>query len=204
MKLYFIPGTCSLADQIVLEWIGRPYDTRQVAREALRSPEYLKINPAGVVPTLEDDDGWVLTENVAILNYLLDRFPEAGLGGDNGPRDRAETNRWLAYLNSDVHKAFGPIFSPARFHHDPAQHEALKQAARERIALLLGPVEARLADRDWLAGHKSPADAYLFVILRWARAHGVALSDTPKLQAHFARMKADAGVQRALRAQGLE
>lgn len=203
MKLYVIPGTCALADHIVLEWIGQPFETREIEREELRSPAYLRLNPSGVVPTLVDDDGWVLTENAAILNYLLDRFPESGLGGDGSPRDRATVNRWLAFLNSDVHKSFAPIFGPGRFHPDESEHDALKQRARERIRDQLAILDERLADRDWLADHKSPADAYLFVILRWARKLDVDLSGFEALDRFFERMRADAGVQRALQAQGL-
>jgi glutathione S-transferase len=203
MELYFLPGTCALADHIVLEWIGRPYEAKQLSHEALKSPQYLKLNPAGVVPTLVDDDGWVLTENAAILNYLLDRFPETGLGGDGSPRARATVNRWLAFINSDVHKSFAPLFSPGRFHPDHAQHDILRERARGRIRDQLSILDKRLGEVDWLAGHKSPADAYLFVVLRWARKSGVDLSGFDALDGFFDRMKADAGVKRALEAQGL-
>ena len=95
MKLYYSPGACSLSDHIVLEWIGQPYEARAPVARAAADPEYLAINPAGAVPAFEDD-GWVLTQNAAILNYLADRFPEAGLGGDGSLRGRAprSTNGW--------------------------------------------------------------------------------------------------------------
>ena len=105
MKLYYSPGACSMSDHIALEWIGQSYTTQRMTKEGLKSPDYLKLNPAGAVPVLENE-GWVLTQNVAILNYLADSFPEAELGGDSTPKGRAEVNRWLAFLNSDVHTAF--------------------------------------------------------------------------------------------------
>ena len=88
MKLYTTPGACSLADHIVLEWIGEPYEAVIVSKEERGLPAYLAINPNGAVPAL-DDGGWVLTQNAAILNYLADLYPASGLGGDGSPRSRA-------------------------------------------------------------------------------------------------------------------
>lgn len=201
MKLYYLPGACSLGVRIVLEWIGQPYRTEAVPRDQLRSDAFLRLNPSGCVPAFVDDDGWVLQENVAIHNYLIDRFPEAGLGGDGSPRARATVNRWLAYLNSDVHNAFKPMFAPGRYHPDQAQHPALTEAAKIRVRTLLQPLEERLGQAQWLADHRSPADAYLFVILRWAAFKQIDTGDMPNLQAFFERMQADAGVQRALAAE---
>jgi glutathione S-transferase len=95
MKLYFTPGSCALADHITLAWIGKPYQLQKVSREERKQPAFLKLNPAGAVPVFEED-GWVLTQNSAILNYLADKFPEAKLGGDGTAKGRAEVNRWLA------------------------------------------------------------------------------------------------------------
>lgn len=202
MKLYYIPGACSLADHIVLEWTGSPYEAHAVARDQLRSPGYLAVNPSGQVPTLQDDDGWLLTENVAILTYLADRFPEAKLGGD-GPRGRAEVLRWLAYLNSDVHQAFKPLFNPARFLADESAHAELQANARTRLRGMFERLDARLADRDWLAGTRSIADPYLFVVQRWAKGKGVDLSGLTHLDRFAQRMRDDAGVRAAMKAEGL-
>lgn len=200
MKLYCLPGACSLTVRIALEWIGQPYEAQNVPRDQLRSETFLAINPSGCVPALVEDDGWVLVENVAIHNYLIDRFPEAGLGGDGSPRARAAVNRWLGYLNSDVHPAFRPMFGAGRFHPDAAQHPALADAAAARVRELLGPIEDRLGAAEWLAGFRSPADAYLFVVLRWAAFKKIDTSGLPHLQAFFERMSADPAVQRALAA----
>jgi glutathione S-transferase len=202
MKLYYLPGACSLADHIVLEWVGATYEAEAVPRDRLTSPEYLKVNPTGQVPALQDDDGWLLTENVAILAYLADRFPEAGLAGE-GPRGRAEVLRWLAYLNSDVHQAFKPLFNPARFVADEAAHAELQANARTRLRGMFERLDARLADRDWLAGTRSIADPYLFVVQRWARGKGVDLSGLDHLERFAQRMREDAGVRAAMKAEGL-
>ena len=113
MKLYYFPGACALASHIVLEWTGAPYEAVKLDRAALKSPEFLKLNPNGAVPLLVDGD-FVLSQNAAILFYLAERSPQARLLGDT-PRARAEVMRWFGLLNSDVHPAFKPIFAPQRY-----------------------------------------------------------------------------------------
>lgn len=203
MKLYYLPGACSLADHIVLEWIGQPYETYRVAREELGSPEYLRINPSGTVPALQESDGWVLTENAAILNYLADTYPEAALGGDGSPRGRAEVNRWLAFVNSEVHPTFKPIFRAERFIDGEREQEALRANAITRLRGYFERLDAQLAGKDWLTGSRSFADPYLFVVLRWAAAKGVDLSGLDQLARFQQRMLADAGVQAAMGKEGL-
>jgi glutathione S-transferase len=170
MKLYYSPGACSLADHIALEWIGKPYETVKLSREDRKNPEYLAINSAGAVPAFEHD-GWVLTQNAAILNYLADLHPESGLGGDGTAKSRAEINRWLAFANADVHPAFHPIFGSTAYLEDAALIDKSKDAARSKLRTLFERAETQLAGRDWIANDaRSIADPYLFVTLRWARA----------------------------------
>lgn len=203
MKLYYSPGACSLADHIALEWIGQPYEAVAVSREQRKSPGYLKINPAGAVPALEHDD-WVLTQNSAILNYLADTHPGAKLGGDGSPRSRAEVNKWLAMVNSDIHPAFRPLFGTTAWLEDPALVGKSKDVARASLRDLFSRVEAQLAANEWIAGAaRSIADPYLYVVTRWAKAQGVDLSGFGNLERHFNAMQADAGVQRVLRQEGL-
>lgn len=202
MKLYYLPGSCALADHIVLEWIGKPFEAINVPRDQLKN-EYLKINPGGNVPTL-DDDGWILTENVAILGYLADSNRQADLLGDGGLRGRAEVMRWLGFLNSDVHKAFLPLFGPAGFVADPGTHQELGDNARAKLRGFFVRLDQRLAAHPYLGGQKrSIADPYLFVVLRWAKNSKVDLSGLDHLERFSERMLADAGVQRAMKAQGL-
>jgi glutathione S-transferase len=133
MKLYFTPGTCALADHIVLAWIGKRYQIQKVAREERQQPWFLKLNPAAAVPVYEED-GWVLTQNSAILNYLADKFPDAKLGGDGTAKGRAEVNRWLAFVNSDMHPAFKPLFNSTAYLEDPVAIEKTKRTRARRCA----------------------------------------------------------------------
>lgn len=201
MKLYTSPGTCSLADHIVLHWTGQPFDAAIVTREQRKTSGFLALNPAGAVPVLEHD-GWVLTQNAAILNYLADVFPEAKLGGDGTPEGRAEVNRWLAMLNADVHPAFHPYFGSTAYLGEDVAAKT-KDAAGTKLRGHFERLDAQLTGKDWLVGDRSIADPYLYVTLRWAKAVGVDLSGLSDLAAFFERMSADAGVQAALAAEGV-
>lgn len=201
MKLYTSPGACSMADHIVLQWTGAAFEAQIVPHEQRKQPWFLQLNPAGAVPVLEDD-GWVLTQNVAILNYLADRFPEARLAGDGTPKGRAEVNRWLAFLNSDVHPAFKPLFGANAALGKEAE-ERSKDQARKQLRELFQRADAQLAGRDYLVGERSIADPYLFVVMQWTKMQGVDLSGMDNLAAFDARMAADPGVQAAMKTEGL-
>jgi glutathione S-transferase len=198
MKLYYSPGACSLADHIVLEWIGKPYEVQAVSREQRATAEFRKLNPAGAVPVLEHD-GMVLTQNMAILHYLADLNPEAGLRGDESPKTRAEINRWLAFVNSDLHPAFFPLFGSTGYLADPEVIEKTKENAKKTIATLLTRADEQLSGRDWLIGSRTIVDPYLFVVLRWARGLGIDLSAMQNLNRFFAMFEADEAVQKVLK-----
>ena len=202
MKLYTKPGACSLADHIALRWIDKPFEVQVMDAATMKAPEFLKLNPAGAVPVLEVD-GWVLTQNAAILNFLADSFPESGLGGDGTPQSRAEVNRWLAFLNADLHTAFHPIFGSTSYLGDEAMIEKSKDNARRKLRGLFERADAQLAGKNWLTGSRSIADPYLFVTLRWAKGTKVDLSGFENLERFFLQMQADASVQQALKAEGL-
>lgn len=197
MKLYYFPGACSLADHIVLEWIGAPYETVKLDLAGTKSPEYLALNPNGVVPLLVDDD-FVLSQNAAILYYLAQRFPKTRLLGDGTPRGCAEVLRWVCLLNSDVHPAFKPIFKPSRFHPDASVARVIADTARAHVREYLARLDSRLQGRDWLADDRSIADPYLFVLLRWTIKFEIDSSGLHNLARFFARMHADAGVRAAI------
>lgn len=203
MKLYYSPGACSLGDHIVLEWIGKRYTTQRVSREDRQTPEFKKLNPASAVPVFEQD-GWVLTQNAAIVNYLADTHPEAKLSGDGTPKGRAEVNRWLAFLNADVHPTFHPLFGSTAFLEDPAAIEKTKAAARTKLRGLFERADAQLAGHDWLVGSRSIADPYLYVVLRWAKAMDVDLGGLDHLAQFSARMEADPAVKKVLKEEGLD
>lgn len=203
MKLYYMPGACPLATHIVLEWIGASFEIVEVKRDKLRSPEYLKINPAGLVPALIDGD-LTLTENVAILHYLADLHPDKQLAGGSTPRGRAEVNHWLGFINSDMHQSFKPVFSPERYVSDKSQHAELIANAGKKLRGLFELINTPLTKHDWLAGStRSIADAYLFVLLRWAEAKSIDLGGLDGLERFFQRMRADPGVKAAMKAEGI-
>lgn len=203
MKLYYSPGACSLADHIALEWAGKPYEAVRVTREERYQPAYLAINPAGAVPALEHD-GWILTQNAAILNYIADLNPESGLGGDGSAKSRAEANRWLAFVNSDVHPAFKPLFGATAYLDDVAAIDKSKDDARAKVRKLFERADEQLQSHDWIAGDsRTIADPYLYVTYRWARGSGIDLVGLDRLAAHAARIEADPAVQKVLKDEGL-
>lgn len=200
MKLYYASGACSLATHIVLEWIGQPYELHKVEIHDPKSPELLKVNPAGAVPVIEDE-GWVLSQNSAIMNYLAEKHPEAKLDGDGTPMGRAEVNRWLGLVNSDVHPSYKPLFGATDYLEDEAAIEKTKENAKAAIRSKFEILDQQLEGRDWLAGERSIADPYLFVMLRWAKAMDIDFSDLGGLGAFFKRMQADAAVKKVLEAE---
>jgi glutathione S-transferase len=197
VKLYYYKGACSLASHIVLEWLGVPYETVGMSLQTVKEPAYLALNPSGAVPLLLDGD-FSLTETVAILGYLADLHPEARLLGDATPRGRADVTRWLAFLNSDVHKSFKPIYTPQRFLPDRAYAERLAATARGHIRSYFERIDARLAGRDWLVDARSVADPYLFVMSRWSVSAKVDIQDLQNLKRFAARMYDDPRVQAAI------
>ncbi len=203
MKLYCMPGACSLTDHIVLEWIGQPYQYQPVARDELKT-SYLKVNPSGAVPALALADGTILTQNIAILDYLAGLAPEAKLMGDGSALSRARVMRWLAFINADVHKNFSPLFSPAAFVDGEAARESLKEKAIGRLRKQFEILDAQLGSGTWLVDNqRSVADPYLYVVLTWARAMQMDLTGLDNLARFITHMEADAGVQAALKAEGL-
>lgn len=201
MKLYTSPGACSLADHIALQWTGAPFEAQVLSRDDRQQPWYRALNPAGAVPVLQSGE-WALTQNSAILNYIADKFPEAKLGGDGSPESRAEVNRWLGFLNADVHPTFHPLFGTAAALGSDAEAKA-KDAAKKKLRDYFERADAQLAGKDWLTGSRSIADPYLFVVTQWAKKLGVDVSGLDNLAAFDLRMAGDPGVQAALKAEGL-
>jgi len=197
MQLYYFPGACSLADHIVLEWIGVPYEAIRMDRDSIASMEYLALNPTGAVPLLVDGN-FHLTQNASILWYLADRYSAAHLLGEPTPQGRAEVMRWLSLLNSDLHPAFKPIFSPTRFLPDASRTDEIAEAARNTVRKYLAILNTRLDGRDWLVDQRSIADPYLFVMLRWAVRLNVELKGFEHLGRFLERMYADPGVRKAI------
>lgn len=204
MKLYYLPGACSMVPHTALQWIGKPYEARGVRFEETKTPEYLKLNPQGAVPLLEDGD-LVLSQNVAILSYLDARFPEARLFGSDQIPARAQAMRWLAFLNADVHKAFGPLFRSSPAVKDEATQAALQDEARGRIVGMLAQANDRLASHRWLGGADiSVADIYLYVILRWCHGLKIDVSALTHLKPFYERVGANPAVKEVIAQEGIE
>lgn len=200
MKLYYSPGACSLLPHIVAREVGVPIDLVKVdlkARKLDDGGDYTRINGKGYVPALALDDGTLLTEGPAIVQYLADRKPESGFAPANGTIERYRLQEWLNFLTSEIHKSFSPLFNPA-------VAEGWKQAARDNIARRFDWIAERLGPSAYLMGERfTVADAYLFTLLNWCQWTGIDLARWPALKAHHARVAARPKVQEALRAEGL-
>ena len=203
MKLFYMPGACSLAAHIILEWIGEPYDTQRLSHAELKQPDFLRVNPQGSVPALQLNDGTVVTQNAAVLGYLADSHPQAGLYGDGTPRARADVHHWLGLLNSELHPAFRPLFGATGYLGDKDMIEKTKAHARQQVRTLFEAIDQVLAERDWLTGSRSIADPYLFAMTRWTDGVKIDVSDLAGLQRFRQRMEGDAAVRKALQAEGL-
>jgi glutathione S-transferase len=198
MKLYYSPGACSLAPHIVIREAGLDASLERVnlaEKQTQDGRNYLAINPQGSVPALELDDGAVLTENAAVLQYLAFLAP----GGQLAPQEGMAHWRLLETLNfiaTELHKGFGPLFhKPA-----PEAREALVKQLQKRLSLLQG----KLGDNPFLLGDRfTIADAYAFVVLRWAHKFRIDLSGLPRLTDYFERLSARHSVQTALTEEGL-
>lgn len=200
MKLFLKPGSCSLASHIVLEEIGRPYETEAVdlAKKVTASgADFWAINPKGYVPALLLDDGDLLTEGPAILQYLADQATELNLAPANGSKARYLLQSWLTFIGTEIHKNFSPFFNPA------ATPE-MKDLARANLQRRLAYVDDQLSGHDFLLDNTySVADAYLFTVLGWAKYIKLDLSAWPNLTGFQARMASRPAVQRAMKAEGL-
>jgi glutathione S-transferase len=200
MKLYYSPAACSLSPHIVaaeagieLQLVKVDTKTKTIAKEG----DFWAINPKGYVPALELDDGQVLTEGPAIVQYLADLKPAAGLAPAAGTLARYRLQEMLNYITSEIHKTYSPLFNPKVSTEVRAERVEYLQ---KRYALL----DRHLAQHAYLVGDRfTAADAYLFVVSRWARGTRVDLGGFTHLQAFLGRIAARPAVQAAMRAEGL-
>jgi len=200
MKLYYLPGACSLASHISLIEAGIPHQAFAVDRATKRTADgqdFLSFNPKGYVPALVLDSGEVLTESPALLPYIGALNPAAKLIPAPGTLGNFRVSEWCVYLNSEVHKALGPIFRP-----DTPEEQKAKQ--REMATHRLKLVEAELADKPFLTGNDfTVADAYLYVILSWSPRTGLDLAALPRLADFLARVGQRPAVIAARKDEGL-
>jgi glutathione S-transferase len=200
MKLYYMPGACSLATHILMRESGQTVELDKVGRDKKTESgaNFLEINPKGYVPALQLDDGEILTENVVVHNYLADLKPESKLAPPHGTKARLRQDELALYVSTEIHKTYGAMFNPA-------MSDEMKQASRDKLATRYELIEKLLSDgRPYLTGQNfATVDAYLFTVTRWAPGLKVDLSKFPKVVAYQERVAARPAVKAALEAEGL-
>ncbi|MFN3815016.1 glutathione S-transferase family protein [Brevundimonas sp.] len=201
LKLYYSPGACALASHIAFEEAGADYEAVKIdlKKGEQRTPEYLAVNPAGVTPALETDQG-VLTENAVIMPWIADKHPGTNLVPTDA-FERARMNAFNGWAGASLH----PALSRLMFSRPPLEGEA-KDAARKLVNDKLALAEQHLLKGPFVMGDQyTVADGYLSVFTRWCRQTGILDARTyPKLNAHLDAVQARPAVQRALKAQGIE
>ncbi len=199
MKLYYAPGACSLSPHIVAEEAGIHLDLEKVDLKTHKTEggeDFYAVNPKGYVPALKLDDGSILTEGPAIVQYLADQKPASHLAPESGTLPRYKLQEWLTFINSEIHKNFSPLFGAAS--------EDVKADAKAKLAKRFDYVNKELAGKDYLIGANfTVADAYLFVMLTWANHLKLDLTPYSNLHAFFARVFARPKVHAAMKAEGL-
>jgi len=193
MDLYFAPLACSMATRISLYEAGADahYIQRDRNKRLPDGSDFNAINPLGMVPTLRTDDGEILTENTAVLQYVAEQFPKAKLAPTNGI-ERARLQKWLSFVSTELHKGtFMPLFSSAA----PAEAKSYALSlADARFAIL----EKHLTGREFLLDRFSIADAYLFTVLNWTGATPLKLDSYPAIQAYIARLQQRPSIAKSL------
>ncbi|WP_037585196.1 glutathione S-transferase family protein [Stenoxybacter acetivorans] len=203
LKLYYLPGACSIVPHTALVWSGLDFVAEAATRELIKSPEYLALNPQGQVPLLVDGD-WTLTQNTAIIDYLNDLVPQANIHGGGDARSQARARQWLAFANSDLHPAIGLIFGAARLADGDDAQAKFKEKAKAKVIGLYASINNALANSDYLSGSViTAADVYVYTTLRWAESLRIDLSQYAHLPAFYQRVENNAGVQTVLKQQGL-
>jgi len=203
LKLYYTPNTCALASHIALEQAGADYALVRVdfATAQQRAPGYLAMNPKGRVPALVTDRG-VLTETPAILAFVAQSFPKAGLAPLDDPFAFAALQAFNSYLCSTVHVAHAHRMRGARWSDDPATIEGMKRGAPKSVAAAFALIENGMLKGPWVMGDDySICDPYLFTLAQWLEADGVDTAKLPRVMDHRRRMAQQPAVGRALAAE---
>ena len=196
MDLYFSPLACSMATRIALYEAGAETNYLEVdpRTKVVQSDgsDFRQVNPLGLVPTLRTDDGQVLTENAAILQYVADRFPDAGLGTSSG-MNRSRLHQWLCFIGTELHKG---LFVPLLDKKAPAE---IKPYILDKGLSRLDYLESYLTGREFLLDHFTVADAYLVTVINWTMATPpVELAKWPAVKAYYERMRARPHVASAM------
>ena len=200
MKLYYSPGACSLSPHIALLEAGLPYDLVKVdlrAKKLENGDDFLKVNPKGQVPVLALDNGELVTEGPVIVQMIADKAPAKNLAPARDSAERYKLQEWLTYINGELHKNIGPMFSPVL-------SDDAKAFFKDRAIGKFKYIDSQLAGRDYLMGKQfTVADGYLYTMLRWADGNKLDLSGLNNLMAYKDRVAARPKVQEALTKEGL-
>ena len=201
MKLYFSAGACSLSPHIVLREAGIPFELAAVDLRSKRladGSDFRAINPKGYVPALQLDDGQLLTEGPAIVQYVADSKPESKLAPPAGTFERYRLQEWLTYIGTEIHKTYSTFFNPSAT-------DEMRSPAREHLSTRLDFVAKELEAKPFLLGDTfTVADAYLYTVLRWSQFAGIDLSKWPSIQAFVERVSERPAVKQALEAEKLK
>jgi glutathione S-transferase len=200
VKLYYMPGACSLACNIALREAGLEFELVKVDRKTRRASDgldYNEVNSKSCVPALSLDDGQVLTENIAVLQYIADRNPAAKLAPPAGTMERYRLMEWLSFINSEVHKQFTPLFRQET-------PEETKEYSRKNLAVRLGYLQRTMGSKTFLMGEQyTVADSYLYTVLSWGAHVNVDLGQWPELKRYVERIGQRPHVLEARKAEGL-
>jgi glutathione S-transferase len=206
MKLYYLPGACSLASHIALIWSGLDYELERLSYETVHGPKFMALNRKGAVPTLtfaDKDSGGVrpLTESLGVLFFIASQAPNARLAADAGDAiENAKLNEMMSELVCEVHKSFVPTFVPDRYVTDAAAHVAVRGAAFLQVEKSFLRLDAYLENREWLVlDRRTVADAYLYVMSRWLAKTPSPVETFPNVLRHFQKLGNDDGVKQAIK-----
>jgi glutathione S-transferase len=200
MKLYFSPGACSLSPHIALREAGLEFELSRVdfaTKKTRDGEDFMAVNPKGLVPTLRLDNGEILTEGPAIVQYIADLRPESGLAPAAGTLARVRLQEALNFISTELHKGFSPLFSKDC-------PDAWKEVVKTKLAAAFAEVDRTLAKQPYLTGETfTVADGYLFTVASWTKYVGIALETWPHVAAFVARTAERPAVHAALEAEGL-
>ena len=200
MKLYFAPGACSLSPHIALTEAGLTFETEKVDlkdKKTASGGDFLAVNPKGYVPALLLDDGKILTEGPAIVQYIADQRPASRLAPLAGTFERVRLQEWLNFISTELHKSFGPLFNPG-------SSDEVRENAKKYLTKRFATVADPLGKTPYLMGDTfSVADGYLFTVLRWTKPVKFDLSPFPSLVAFMERVGAREAVKKTLEAEGI-
>ncbi|WP_165460903.1 glutathione transferase GstA [Atlantibacter sp.] len=201
MKLFYKPGACSLSPHIALREAGLDFTMEKVdlaTKKTEHGADYLEINPKGQVPALQLEDGSLLTEGVAIVQFIADKVPDRQLLAPSGSMTRYHTLEWLNYIATELHKGFTPLFRPDT-------PDTFKPIARAALEKKFQYIEDELTEKQWLMGLRfTVADAYLFTVLRWAYAINMDMTRFTHIADYMERVKTRPAVAAALAAEGIQ